>query len=206
MKKFIATLLLFGGCSLLFAAEQGVKQNNKFGWIFDLETLVKLDSQKEDSLEGRDIDSNGIRDDVESYVEQKFENDPFQKEMFLEAAQKIQEIITLPKNTSVKKHLKLDKELLSLYTCRDYILYREKEDQIEQEMLNKTLFKAKVLNTKERLSAYIEHKKMLPMNFDDLTKDRLKSEKNECLARYRSFSNEEGDSIVSSAKGMGKIN
>ncbi len=205
MKKFIASVLLFGGLSLLLADQSSVKQN-QFGWILDLETLVKLDSQREDTIQGRDINSNGIRDDVESYVEKKFGHDRFQKEMFLEAAQKIQQIITLPKETSVKEHLKLDKELLSLYTCRDYILYRENEDQIEQEMLNKTLFKAKVLNTEERLSAYIEHKKMLPMNFDDLTKDRLKSEKNECLARYRSISTEEKTPVLSSAGTLEQIN
>ncbi len=205
MKKFIASLFLFAGVALL-SADQNSTNQNQFGWIMDLETLVKLDSQREDTLEGRDINSNGIRDDVESYVEKKFGHDRFQKEMFLEAAQKIQQIITLPKDTSIKVHLKLDKELLSLYTCRDYILYRENEDQIEQEMLNKTLFKAKVLNTQERLSAYIEHKKMLPLNFDDMTRDRLQSEKNECLARYRSFFIEEKAPILSSAGTLKRIN
>ena len=205
MKKFISLLIISGVLSLLFAGQKSVEKN-KFSWIVDLETLVKLDSQRDDTLQGRDINANGIRDDVESYIEQKFDHDKFQKKMFLEAAYKIQQIITLPKSASVKEHVKLDKELLSLYTCRDYILYRENEDQIEQEMLNKTLFKAKVLNTQERLSAYIEHKKILPLDFDDLTKDQLKNDKNECLARYRSFLNEEKNSVISSVGGLNQSN
>ena len=187
MKKSIFFTLMIGMGTALFAqSTANIKQSMQ--WLEDLETLVRLDTQRADSLSGKDMNANGVRDDVEEYVVQKFHDDPFQEALFMEAAQKIQKIITLPEESSVEEHLKLDKELLSLYTCRDYILYRDNEANIEQEMLNKTLFKARVLNTEERLSAYIEHKKKLPLHFSDLNDKQLKQEKNACLARYRAFS------------------
>ena len=188
MKKSILLTVMLGLSTALFAQNRGdIRESMQ--WLQDLETLVNLDSQRADTLSGKDLNANGIRDDVEEYVSQKFQDDPFQKELFMEAARKIQKILTLPKESSVKEHLKLDKELLSLYTCRDYILYRDNEANIDQEMLNKTLFKARVLNTEERLSAYIEHKKKLPLHFSDLSASQLKREKSACLARYRAFSN-----------------
>ncbi len=187
MKKSIFFTLMIGMGTALFAqSTANIKQSMQ--WLEDLETLVRLDTQRADSLSGKDMNANGVRDDVEEYVVQKFHDDPFQEALFMEAAQKIQKIITLPEESSVEEHLKLDKELLSLYTCRDYILYRDNEANIDQEMLNKTLFKARVLNTEERLSAYIEHKKKLPLHFSDLNDKQLKQEKNACLARYRAFS------------------
>ena len=186
MKKSIFFTLMIGMGTALFAqSTANIKQSMQ--WLEDLETLVRLDTQRADSISGKDMNANGVRDDVEEYVVQKFHDDPFQEALFMEAAQKIQKIITLPEESSVEEHLKLDKELLSLYTCRDYILYRDNEANIEQEMLNKTLFKARVLNTEERLSAYIEHKKKLPLHFSDLNDKQLKQEKNACLARYRAF-------------------
>ncbi len=187
MKKSIFFTLMIGMGTALFAqSTANIKQSMQ--WLEDLETLVRLDTQRADSLSGKDMNANGVRDDVEEYVIQKFHDDPFQEALFMEAAQKIQKIIMLPEESSVEEHLKLDKELLSLYTCRDYILYRDNEANIDQEMLNKTLFKARVLNTEERLSAYIEHKKKLPLHFSDLNDKQLKQEKNACLARYRAFS------------------
>ncbi len=180
--------MMLGMGTALFA-QNTANIKSSMQWLDDLETLVKLDTQREDSLSGKDLNANGVRDDVEEYVVQKFHDDPFQEELFMEAARKIQRIITLPKESSVDEHLKLDKELLSLYTCRDYILYRDNEANIDQQMLNKTLFKARVLNTEERLSAYIEHKKKLPLHFSDLSDQQLRQEKNACLARYRAFSN-----------------
>ncbi len=189
MKKSILLIAFLGMISGLFAQDRlGTKSLN---WLNDLEVLVKLDTQREDTLSGKDFNSNGIRDDVEEYVRQKFHHDPFQEALFMEAAQKIQQILTLPAESSQEEHLKLDKELLSLYTCRDYILYRDNEQNIEQEMLNKTLFKARVLNTEARLSTYIEHKKKLPLDFTDLSREELKKEKNACLARYRAFTNQD---------------
>ena len=195
MKKLIISMLVFGNI-LLFATENNMN-TRQLNWLNDLETLVKLDTQKEDTLAGRDMNANGIRDDVEAYVKKKYKNDSFQKSIFLKAAQKIQTIITLPKNASVKEHFILDKELLSYYTCRDYILYRQDEKNIDQEMLNKTLFKGKVLNTDERLQAYIEHKKKLPVNYADMTSEELKKEKNSCLAMYYTFEKKEAPTTVS---------
>ena len=188
MKKLLFTLFFIGTLTTLFA-QNHVSATPNLSWLNDLEVLLKLDAQKENSLRGKDINSNGVRDDVEAYIDRKFGKDPFQKDLFMEAARKIQQIITLPQNSTEEEHLALDKELLELYTCRDYILYRDNEENIEQEMLNKTLFKAKVLNTEARLTAYIEHKKRLPFSYQDLSTEQLKREKQQCLARYEAYHN-----------------
>ena len=205
MKKRIVLTVMLGLGSLLFA-QNGVQEHTEelqeikagMQWLEDLQTLVRLDTQRANTLTGKDLNANGVRDDVEEYVKQKFHDDPFQEQLFMEAAQKIQQILSLPETSSVEEHRKLDKELLSLYTCRDYILYRDNEANIEQEMLNKTLFKARVLNTQERLSAYIEHKKKLPMHFSDLSSTQLRAEKNACLARYRAFSDSDTHAAANS--------
>jgi len=188
MKKYLLTLVMMGTLTALLA-QNGMPEKKNLSWVNDLDALLKLDAQKEDSLRGRDINSNGVRDDVEAYIERKFGKDPFQKAIFTEAAQKMQQIITLPRTSTKREHQLLDKELLALYTCRDYILYRDNEENLEQEMLNKTLFKAKVLNTEARLSAYIEHKKRLPFDYTDLSAEQLKKEKAQCLSRYEAYHN-----------------
>jgi hypothetical protein len=195
MKKMILIVTFFSLLSTLSAQNYNPVER-KLNWLNDLEVLIRLDTQKESTLRGRDINNNGVRDDVETYIETKFGKDPFQKTLFMEAARKIQQIITLPRESSVEEHLALDKALLRLYTCRDYILYRDDEENIEQEMLNKTLFKAKVLNTEERLVAYIEHKKKLPFEFEDLNSEELQIEKKECLARYNRFKNQDAHAAL----------
>jgi hypothetical protein len=105
--------------------------------------------------------------------------------MFLAAAKKIQQIITLPKGSSVATHRKLDDELLQIYTCRDYILYTAKDMDISQELNNKIDFKNRVLNTKERLLAYIKHKKLLPFEFSIPNDEVLNIQRVECNKLYK---------------------
>ncbi len=195
MKKIILWILVFGSLHTLIG--DNIESKMQFNWLNDLEALVRLDTQRDDTIKGRDINNNGIRDDVEDYVKQKYKDDPFQKGIFLKAAQKIQTILTLPKDASPKTHWILDRQLLSYYTCRDYILYRQNEKNIDKEMLSKTLFKGKVLNTKERLEAYIEHKKKIPINFDDLSTNELKREKQNCLSLYQAFIDKESPKNIS---------
>lgn len=188
MQKLFITLMMIGSFITLNAAEQKmeIKQQQ---WIEDLKMLVSLSSGRVDALKGADTNSNGVRDDVEAYVLSKYADDPFQRDLFLQAAKKIQDIIALPVNGMVDEHIRLDRELLELYTCRDYILYRDEHAHIEKELLNKTLFKGKVLNTPERLKAYIEHKKVLPFDFNDLSEQELAIDKSSCLARYHTYKN-----------------
>ncbi len=186
MKRSLILHLFLG--SLIFSQASDVQPQQ---WIADLQTMIALDTQKENSIGGIDIDRNGIRDDVERYVRLKYKHDPFQRDLFLDAAQKIQKIITLPKTAPKKLHEELDRELLLLYTCRDYILYRNENTNIEKELVDKTLFKAKVLNTKERFNAYVQHKQMLPKSFYDLTEDALKMGKIRCQERYSRYHNDD---------------
>jgi len=188
MKKLFFTLALTGTLFTINASEKVFNPVNQ-QWLEDLKVLVSLSNKRVDALSGIDKNSNGIRDDVERYVLSKYMDDPFQRDMFFKAAKKIQKIIALPLNGVVDEHIKLDKELLEIYTCRDYILYRNESKNIEDELLYKTLFKGKVLDTPQRLKAYIEHKKILPTNFDELTDKELIEDKKSCLTLYYSYQN-----------------
>ena len=166
-------------------------------WTEDFETLVNLSSTTENTLKGLDQNNNGVRDDVEFYIESKWENRPFQKAIFTKAANTLQKIITLAEDSAIEEHQKLDRELLNLYTCRDYILYKMNSDSLNEEMLEKTAFKGKVLNTQKRLHAYITHKKLLPFHFDDLSEIELEHDKSTCILQYNKYKNVDAGLISS---------
>ena len=191
MKKIIVSLTL--ASSLMLA-----NNINNLKWTNDFETLVNLSSSAENTIKGIDQNNNGIRDDVEYYVNNKYQNKPFQKAIYLKAAKTIQTIITLPVD-DISQHQKLDNTLLNLYTCRDYILYKMDAKSLDKELQDKIIFKAKVLNTDKRLRAYIEHKKLLPFKFDDLTDAQLQKEKNNCVNQYNKYNNLDKN-LISSTK------
>jgi hypothetical protein len=160
-------------------------------WAKDLETMIKLNEAIDNSIEGTDSNHNLVRDDVENYIKKKYADDEFQKIMFLEAAKKIQQIITLPNNSTLKAHKILDKELLQIYTCRDFILFKHGDtNNIEDEIKNKIEFKSKVLNTSKRLNAYIKHKRMLPLKYSIPDDKELKRQKDACEKLYSKITNE----------------
>jgi hypothetical protein len=193
--KILVTMLMLGNIYILNASIN--EKNNNKQWVKDLKALVLMSNKSTINIKGNDKNNNGVRDDVERYIWSKYENDKFQRDMFFTAAKTIQKILTLPTKSNKKEHIVLDKKLLEIYTCRDYILYRNESENIEQEMLNKTLFKGKVLNTPERLKAYIDHKRVLPTNLQELTEEDLIKDKNSCLSLYFSYKNDEKKSTVS---------
>ena len=193
MKKIIVSLTL--ASSLMLANNINI---NNLKWTNDFETLVNLSSSAENTIKGIDQNKNGIRDDVEYYVNNKYQNKPFQKAIYLKAAKTIQTIITLPVN-DISQHQKLDSTLLNLYTCNDYILYKMDAESLDTELKNKVIFKAKVLNTDKRLRAYIEHKELLPFKFNELTDAQLEKDKNHCVNQYNKYNNLDKN-LISSTK------
>ncbi|RUM66528.1 MAG: hypothetical protein DSZ06_03070 [Sulfurospirillum sp.] len=160
-------------------------------WTGDYETLVNLNSNAKNTIEGIDTNKNGIRDDIEYFVVNKYKDKPFQKELFLEAAKKLQTILTLPKNAPVKLRAKLDHELINIYTCRDYMLYKLEAKNIDEELKNKLIFKSKVLNTKDRLKRYLTHKQLVPINEDDMEYNTINNERKNCELKYQKFINKD---------------
>ena len=183
MKKTFITLAALGCFSVTNAVEI-----NTLKWAADFETLVNLSASAENTIEGIDQNNNGIRDDIEYYVNEKYKDKPFQKAMFIKAAKKMQTIITLSED-DISKHQRLDHELLNIYTCRDYILYKIDDESLEKELKDKIIFKGKVLNTDKRLKAYITHKQLLPFKFDDLSEAQLKKDKTACVNQYNKYKN-----------------
>ncbi len=192
MKKLIILCIFIGSFTHILAMDI-----NTLKWTNDFETLVNLSSNTENTLQGIDQNHNGIRDDVEYYINTKYKNKPFQKAMFTKAARKMQKIITLPKDDAIEEHQKLDHELLNIYTCRDYILYKMDNKSLTKELQDKLTFKGKVLNTKKRLKAYIQHKQILPFQFNDLTPQELKKDKMACIRQYNKIKNPDTNLITS---------
>jgi len=183
MKKIMIITYIVGSLSIASALEI-----DSMKWTQDYEMLVNLNGGVESTIEGLDQNKNGVRDDVEYYVEHRYKDKPFQKTLFLEAAKKIQKIIALPKEAT-KDHIKLDNELLEIYTCRDYMLYKLEDKDIKTELKEKMIFKSKVLNTNKRLRAYIDHKKLLPFEDDGLSDETLEDRRVACQDRYKVLTN-----------------
>ena len=175
MKKVLTSLLL--ASSVSFAANVSFDYDQ---WAADLQTLIELDKKADQTIKGSDINNNMVRDDIENYIKEKFSGDNFQTVMFLEAAKTIQKILLLPKNTPKKIHKELDNRLLQIYTCRDYILYKDSKIDINKELKEKALFKSKVLNTDARMQKYIEHKRSLPQKYSIPSDKILKSQQKAC--------------------------
>jgi len=159
------------------------------GWIEDFKVLAALNINANETIQGLDTNNNGIRDDVENYIQKKYKDDPFQKRLFLEASKTIQKILTLPKDTPVKDKVELDNRLLKIYTCRDYMLYKLDVKDIDKQLKEKFIFKSRVLNTNERLRAYIEYKKALPFYEEKLDDVALEKDRLSCERLYQKITN-----------------
>jgi len=187
MKKIIGFIIVLVGSSLF-----GYSQVFDYDlWAKDLQTLIELNKKADESIAGSDINHNQVRDDVENYIKKKYADDEFQKIMFLEAARKIQQILTLPKHSSKKIHKRLDAQLLQIYTCRDFILFKHLDGDVEKEIEDKSEFKSKVLNTSKRLEAYLQHKKIVPFKYSIPSDKELKRQKEACEKLYSRIKAEE---------------
>jgi len=187
MKKFIGFIFILLS-SGLFASSQVFDYDL---WAKDLQTLIELNSKSDDSIAGSDTNHNQVRDDVENYIKKKYANDEFQKIMFLEAARKIQQILTLPKHSSKHIHKELDEQLLQIYTCRDFILFKHLDGDVEKEIADKSEFKSKVLNTSKRLEVYLSHKRAVPFKYSIPSDKELKRQKEACEKLYSRIKSEE---------------
>jgi len=192
MRKFLVT-------TLFLVLNINLSANSKLFdydvWAKDLKVMIELSSSQMQTLKGSDKNNNMVRDDVENYIKDKYKNDKFQKVMFLEAAKKIQQILTLTNKATKATHKQLDDELLQIYTCRDYILYKNNDIDVEKELKDKIIFKSKVLNTKERLDAYLAHKKVIPFDYSLPTNDILKLQREQCVSIYKKIKNENADNL-----------
>ncbi len=188
MKKIVFFIIFLSPLITLFAQITPI-EIHQLKWTQDYEALVGLDSKSKNTILGIDSNKNGIRDDVEYYIYTKYEDNSFDRGMFLEAAKKMQTILSFPKNISKYKREKIDQELLKIYTCRDYILYKEDAKNLSKKLREKSTFKSKILNTKERLYKYIDHKKELVSNFDNIKDKDISKERKECLQTYYKYKN-----------------
>jgi hypothetical protein len=68
-------------------------------------------------------------------------------------------------------------------------LYKEDSKNLNKKLREKSYFKSKVLNTKERLYAYIDHKKALPLIFENIKDKDISKERRECLQTYYKYKN-----------------
>jgi len=192
MKKSFLVLVLLASISQSKDIEV-----NTLKWTSDFETLVNLSGNVENTIKGLDQNGNQVRDDVEYYLKSRYSDKPFRKAIFLKAAKKMQKIMTLPVEADLKVRQKLDHDLLNLYTCMDYMLYKTNSKIIEKEMQEKVLFKAKVLNTEKRLRAYIKHKKLLPFSYDELSDKELEEDKHACIKEYNKYKNQDQNLLTS---------
>jgi hypothetical protein len=122
-------------------------------------------TQNDETLLGIDTNSNGIRDDVEIYIYNRFQgytNSKVEREIAMQWAKRAQQTLISPETAYEDKKYELTDKVLS---CQFYYYNKYLEDVDFQEWLKyikqHDIFNAEfediIYNTKERLEAYFKY-------------------------------------------------
>lgn len=160
MKKLILTFLagiLLTGC---YGAEQKkIKQLEKSGKIPVLD--------RTDSLAGIDENNNGIRDDIENYINKNYQNENIRKAAY-QMARAFQNTLLVDKEDNVAVR-SVSREVSRAISCT-YNTYRSNSDiNGTPSQLTETL-ESLTTNTKQRLIEYLRYNKALDGTASSLPK------------------------------------
>ena len=171
MIKKIAVIVLLS--SNIFAQ---IPKNKSFEqWLSDFNLLVSLDISAREAR---------YQNNVLQYINKKYSNDPFQKEIFKNIFFEMENAINTPFE-DIDKHREVANKISKLYTCRDYIL-KKNNPGIDFYKLNKDkqFFEKKVLE-KDRKYFYQKHKIAAASSSEGLGLENLEQQKKDCLELYK---------------------
>jgi hypothetical protein len=174
--KSLLKLSLVTVTALLFISCSGDKSSNTLSTTttsasnpenFSMpDTLPPMPNSKENdkTLLGIDTNSNGIRDDVEIYIYNRFQgytNSKVEREMAMQWARRAQQTLISPETAYEDKKYELTDKVLSCeYYYRTYLKDVSYKEGLAYRMEHKIFnaeFKDTVFNTKERLKAYFRY-------------------------------------------------
>ncbi|OAD18997.1 chromosome segregation ATPase [Candidatus Thiomargarita nelsonii] len=120
-------------------------------------SLTEVQGQTTAGLKGTDDNANGIRDDIDQLIEQKFSYSPEIKRAAEQEARALQHFMEV--NTK-EEALKAAEQIARATSCTFKILSDPIRDYEKRQALSKEL-EAWTTNTKERLSKYLESSQLI---------------------------------------------
>jgi hypothetical protein len=123
----------------------------------EVSSLIELRGQTEAGLKGTDDNANGIRDDIDQLIGQKFSYTPSVKRAAEQEARALQQFMEAKTKEAA---LKSAEQIARATRCTFKILSDPIRDYEKRQALSKEL-EAWTVNTKERLSKYLESSKLI---------------------------------------------
>ncbi|MDM8561651.1 hypothetical protein [Candidatus Parabeggiatoa sp. HSG14] len=144
-----AITLLVSGCN-----DESSAQNES---LVPSATLAEIQEIFSPKLKDTDDNANGIRDDIDKLIEQKFSYTPKIKRAAEQEARALQKFMEA---TTKEEALKSAEQIARATSCTFKILSDPIQDYDKRQYLAKEL-EAWTTNTKERLSKYLESSKLI---------------------------------------------
>jgi len=152
----ILAILLVSACDE-YESEQTATPSSIPTEVEAVSSLTEIQGQTSAGLKGTDNNANGIRDDIDQLIEQKFSYTPEIKRAAEQEARALQQFMEAKTKEAA---LKAAEQIARATRCTFKILPDPIRDYEKRQALSKEL-EAWTINTKERLSKYLESSKLI---------------------------------------------
>ncbi len=138
-------------------SEQSEAPSSKLTEVQEVSTLTEIQGQKSAGLKGTDDNANGIRDDIDQLIEQKFSYTPEIKRAAEQEARALQQFMEAQ---TKEEALKAAEQIARATSCTFKRLSDPIRDYEKRQALSKEI-EVWTTNTKERLFKYLESSKLI---------------------------------------------
>jgi len=125
--------------------------------VQEVSSLTEIQGQTSAGLKGTDDNANGIRDDIDQFIEQKFSYRPEIKRAAEQEARALQQFMEVK---TKEEALKAAEQMARATSCTFKILSDPIRDYEKRQALSKEI-EVWTTNTKERLFKYLESSKLI---------------------------------------------
>jgi hypothetical protein len=138
-------------------SEQSEPPSSKLTEVQEVSTLTEIQGQTSAGLKGTDDNANGIRDDIDQFIEQKFSYTPEIKRAAEQEARALQQFMEVK---TKEEALKAAEQIARATSCTFKRLSDPIRDYEKRQALSKEI-EVWTTNTKERLFKYLESSKLI---------------------------------------------
>jgi hypothetical protein len=139
------------------ASEQSEAPSSRPTEVQEVSSLTEIQGQKSAGLKGTDDNANGIRDDIDQFIEQKFSYTPEIKRAAEQEARALQQFMEAQ---TKEEALKAAEQMARATSCTFKRLSDPIRDYEKRQALSKEI-EVWTTNTKERLFKYLESSKLI---------------------------------------------
>lgn len=140
---------------MLFLLLVGCNEEERLKALEDSGQIPKL--ERGDSLAGTDANNNGVRDDIENYINKKY-SEPKQRAAVIQTAKAMQKIMSADTNNIIEVKA-INIEISKAFNCVD-TQFTDDSKEVNYFTATKEV-EAMTTNTKPRLLAYLAFNKAL---------------------------------------------